>query len=200
MSERQEDTRARLLDATLRVVAERGVAGATSREITAAAGANLQAITYHFGSKDVLVAQALVGAVRRWVAPALAALDGVGSDPVGRLVAAVLALQSAMRDARDHVPAYVEALAVAQRDETVRAELVALLDGLRAGLAAAVTELKDAGVIADWVDPAAMAALLVAAGDGVVLHTTLEPDGYPVEAALGQLAQLLLAARVPPPQ
>jgi AcrR family transcriptional regulator len=46
------DTRARLLDAAERLFATRGVDGASTREITEAAGQrNTSAVTYHFGSR-----------------------------------------------------------------------------------------------------------------------------------------------------
>ena len=54
------DTRQRLLDATRRCISAKGLAATTSRDITAEAAANLAAITYHFGSKDELVAEALL--------------------------------------------------------------------------------------------------------------------------------------------
>lgn len=48
------DTRAALLDAAAIVFAERGYGDARVRDIAAAAGANLAAINYHFGSKEGL--------------------------------------------------------------------------------------------------------------------------------------------------
>jgi AcrR family transcriptional regulator len=48
-------TRTAVLDAAERLFSERGVDGASVRDITAAAAANLGAINYHFGSKDALV-------------------------------------------------------------------------------------------------------------------------------------------------
>ena len=198
MTDRQDATRTRLLDATLGVLVSHGASRATSRQIASAAGTNLQAITYHFGSKDELVAQALVDAVRRWVEPARRALAGVGQDPVGHLFAAVAALQGALDEARGYFPAYVEALAAAPRQEAVRSEIVGLLHELRDGLAASIRELREARLVAAWVDPDAMAGLVVAAGDGFVLHSTLDPEGYAVDRTLGQVVQLLLAARTSP--
>ncbi len=185
----------RLLEATLDVLGTHGVARATSRQIAAAAGVNLQAITYHFGSKDELVAQALVYAVRRWVEPARAALTGVEDDPLGHLLGAVSALQDGLERARDHVPAYLEALAAAPRNETVREQIVALLAELRSALATSIGQLRDAGYVASWVEPEPMAALIVAAGDGYVLHSTLDPESYAPGRTLPQVVQLLLAAR-----
>jgi AcrR family transcriptional regulator len=191
----EQDTRARLLRATLEVLSRQGVARTTSREIAAAAGVNLQAITYHFGSKDDLVAEALVDAVRTWLAPARATLDGIAADPLHGLLATVAALRRALEEAHDHVPAYLEALASAARDERVRAPIVALLAELREALAASIRELRDAGRIARWVEPEPMAALIVAAGDGYVLHATLDPAAHAPIATLEQVTRLLLAAR-----
>jgi AcrR family transcriptional regulator len=48
-------TRTAVLDAAERLFSEGGVDGVSVRDITAAAGANLGAVNYHFGSKDRLV-------------------------------------------------------------------------------------------------------------------------------------------------
>jgi AcrR family transcriptional regulator len=48
-------TQDRLLDAAERLVAERGLAATSVRSVCAAAGANVAAVHYHFGSKESLV-------------------------------------------------------------------------------------------------------------------------------------------------
>src|SRR3954453_17286967 len=52
-------TRQRLIDATLDLLAERGESGASLRAITDSAGANVAAVSYHFGSKEALVRAAI---------------------------------------------------------------------------------------------------------------------------------------------
>ena len=81
------DTRQRLLDATRQCVRSRGLARTTSRDITGAADANLAAITYHFGSKDELVAEALLAGLREWLDPALIALTESDDPATGMLTA-----------------------------------------------------------------------------------------------------------------
>jgi AcrR family transcriptional regulator len=49
------DTRQRILAAAERQFAERGFAGTTMRDLTHAAGTNLAAVNYHFGSKEGLL-------------------------------------------------------------------------------------------------------------------------------------------------
>ena len=58
-------TRAQLMDAALDLIAECGEEGVTLRELTDAAGANVAAVSYHFGSlkslRDAAIEQALEG-------------------------------------------------------------------------------------------------------------------------------------------
>lgn len=52
--DRGEETRQRLLEAAIDVFGRRGYEGASTRALAGAAGANLAAIPYHFGSKEGL--------------------------------------------------------------------------------------------------------------------------------------------------
>lgn len=54
-----EQTRARLLDAAREMFSQHGFQGATVREICRRAETNVAAVSYHFGSKDGLLAEAL---------------------------------------------------------------------------------------------------------------------------------------------
>ncbi|MGD9506279.1 MAG: TetR/AcrR family transcriptional regulator [Syntrophobacteraceae bacterium] len=49
-------TKDKILDATEKLFAEKGLDGASMRDITEAAGVNLASVNYHFGSKDGLMA------------------------------------------------------------------------------------------------------------------------------------------------
>lgn len=187
-------TRTGLLDATRRVVQEHGLAGATSRRITTEAGANLAAITYHFGSKDQLVADALFGELEARVAPVLALLEQ-DVPAVERLVVAVQGLVGEFEASRDTVPVYLEALALAAGDGPFAERGRTMVVALRARLAEVVRDLRDEGTVADWVDPEAMASLLIAAANGLALQSRLDPDGPGVPALAAQFAGLLLAAR-----
>ncbi|MFO1425438.1 MAG: helix-turn-helix domain-containing protein [Steroidobacteraceae bacterium] len=53
------DARHRLLEAASAEFAERGYAGATVRDIVARAGTNLNAVNYHFGSKQQLYVEVI---------------------------------------------------------------------------------------------------------------------------------------------
>src|SRR4051794_41535111 len=60
-------TRARLMDAALDLLAERGEDGVTLRELTTAAEANVAAVSYHFGSLKSLCDAAIEHALERYL-------------------------------------------------------------------------------------------------------------------------------------
>jgi AcrR family transcriptional regulator len=55
-----DQTRKAILEAAERLYADRGFADVTLRDIVAAAGVNLAAVNYHFGSKDELIAELFI--------------------------------------------------------------------------------------------------------------------------------------------
>ena len=64
VSDRGERARTRLLVEAERIFSEKGYAASSTREICAAAGLNVAAIHYHFGGKDGLYREVLLGPIR----------------------------------------------------------------------------------------------------------------------------------------
>ncbi len=180
------------------MLAKRGLASTTSREIAAASGVNLAGITYHFGSKDRLIVEALLSAIRQWLAPALDILKGE-ADPVTRMIGAVEALQTSFERARGLLPLYVEALAQASRNAQLQKAVAFLYAELRGFLAAEIEDLRSTGFLPGWIEPAHMAMLLVAAADGLAVHAAIEPDAVDHQAVAPQVIQMLLSARAAEP-
>ncbi len=73
-------TRARLMDAALDLIAERGEGGVTLRELTAAADANVAAVSYHFGSLGSLCDAAIEDALERYLDAQQEAVSALGSE------------------------------------------------------------------------------------------------------------------------
>lgn len=194
MTEEPPTTKERLLEATVASLRAHGVSGLTSREIARAARVNLQAITYHFGSKDALVAEALTRLVTSRLEPVRAALEAEG-DPAERLFVALRTISGAFAVARADLEAYADAIATSSTNDALAEALGALHTEMVDYLAALVRELQRDRYIQSWVEPEPMATLLVAIGDGLATHAHYgDPD---VTGVLDQVALLLLAAREP---
>ncbi len=186
------------MTATRQVIAEHGVAGATSRAITGAAGENLASITYYFGSKDALVTAALIAHVRELIAPVLDELaeERSPADKLARSVARLGALFSAHRA---DLPAYVECLSLAGRDERVGDEVRSLFDQVTASIAVEIARHQSTGAIPPWADPAVMARLMIGLVNGVILGAVVDPSSSSTEAfAIGQQFMALAVAAAGP--
>jgi AcrR family transcriptional regulator len=75
-----ERTRTRLVHAALDLLAKRGEEAVTLREVTDAAGANVAAVSYHFGSLNSLFDAAIEQALDRYLQAQREALDELGAD------------------------------------------------------------------------------------------------------------------------
>jgi AcrR family transcriptional regulator len=186
-------TRQRLLTATREAIRDRGLQAATAREIAGRASANLAAIPYHFGSKDALVTEALVSEARDLLAPVWELL-GSERPPVERASSAVAMLNDLFDGARAQVPVYLAALSTAPHSPDVQAGLGDLWTELRERLARDIAAQSAEGDLPSWVDPSAMAALILAVVNGVVVSSIIDPNGPDHRAVAAQFLALLMTA------
>jgi AcrR family transcriptional regulator len=84
-------TRARLMDAALNLIAERGEDGVTLRELTDAAEANVAAVSYHFGSLGSLCEAAIEDALERYLTAQQEAVRALGRESTLEDLAAAFA-------------------------------------------------------------------------------------------------------------
>jgi AcrR family transcriptional regulator len=84
-------TRTRLIDAALVLLAERGEDGVSLRELTDAAGANVAAVSYHFGSLKSLYDAAIELALERYLDAQLEAVSALGPESTLEELAAAFA-------------------------------------------------------------------------------------------------------------
>jgi AcrR family transcriptional regulator len=84
-------TRMRLMDAALRLLAERGEDGVTLRELTHAADANVAAVSYHFGSLQALYDAAVGQALERYLEAQQEEVATLGPDSTLEELAAAFA-------------------------------------------------------------------------------------------------------------
>lgn len=88
LAARGEKTRRALVAAGRKVFAQRGFDGASVRHITREAGANLGAVTYHFGSKRALYAHVVTAAFNPLVerVEQVAREEGAAGERLGRVI------------------------------------------------------------------------------------------------------------------
>ena len=84
-------TRTRLRDAALDLLAERGEDAVTLRELTDAAGANVSAVSYHFGSLKALCEAAIEDALEHYLDAQHEALSELGPESTVEELAAAFA-------------------------------------------------------------------------------------------------------------
>lgn len=184
----QRSNREALIEGALQCLAENPAANVTARDIADRSNANLASIGYHFGSKNGLLAEAMVEGFRRWfieIASALADLPP--SDPGARLRRAVELVSIGAESQVGLARAFLAALASAPHDERVRVPLAESYAESRAAIAGLIG-LGEDGAGAD------AASLLLAVFDGLLIQAMLDPSQRlstaRVAAAQARLADL----------
>lgn len=185
-------TQHHLIRATQEAIRDLGIGGATAREITTRASANLAAIPYHFGSKDALIAEALIADARSVIDPVLELL-GSDEPPEVRAASAVGLLNQQFERERARVPILLAAIARAPHSPEVAAGLSRLWSDLRSRLAEDLRVLVGEQRVPAWVAPEAMAGLIVAVVSGVVVASVVDPDGPGHQDVGNQFLMLLMA-------
>jgi AcrR family transcriptional regulator len=182
----QRSNRDALIDGALQCLAENPAANVTARDIANRSNANLASIGYHFGSKNGLLAEAMVEGFRRWfMEVALELADLPLGDPGARLRRAVEVVSLGAERHVGLARAFLAALASAPHDVRVRGPLVESYRESRAAIAGLI------GLGEDEVGQDA-AALLIAVFDGLLIQAMLEPS-WELSAARVAAAQDRLA-------
>jgi AcrR family transcriptional regulator len=185
------DTKAKLIDGAVRVLAAEGLQGASARAIASAAGVNQALVFYHFGSVDHLLAEAC-----RWATESRVALYRerfAAASSVADLLAVGRELQAAER-AAGNVTVLAQLLAGARTDPRLAP---AVADGLGLWIAeieSVLTRLSGSMPFADLFDVPGLARAVAAAFIGLELYEGVDPDG--AAAALDALERLAVLTEV----
>ncbi len=193
------ETQHHLLASTQQLLGTVGAAALTSRTIAEAAQANLGSITYYFGSKDDLIAQAMLSLARELLEPVVEVL-GSDRDAVSKLFDTVAVLNDTLADHHTEAATYVQVLAAASLGAPIADELRQLLDLIETLLSDQIDAQQRVGLLPPWITPPAMAQLIVALAHGTLTVSAVEPNRIDTTAISSQFAQLLLAASIPPDQ
>lgn len=173
--------RQEILDRAIAVFAERGASGASLRSIARALGVSHAALLHYFDSREQLL-----------VAVYHHAAEQMGS-PVE--IGAVRSLTDAAAE-NVTVPGFVElystlvAASLEADSEAARGYFGSRFADLRVRIAERLRVEQAEGTVRDDVDPEEIAALLIAASDGLQIQWLLDP-AVPLERTLGAFETLL---------
>ncbi|MBV8541523.1 MAG: TetR/AcrR family transcriptional regulator [Pseudonocardiales bacterium] len=181
-----------LLDGARRCLLERGYARTTARDLVAASDTNLASISYHFGSKEALLNEALqrcfdeyIGQITRIV------FADPSATPLQRVRASWEALVRTVEQHRPLKVAFVEALAQAERVPELRAQLAECHERARATVAdmvrASVAGLSDSTA-------RQVASFLIAVYQGLQIQLLLDPHRAPTPDDLMTSLEIALPA------
>lgn len=181
-----------LLAAARRCLEKRGYARTTARDLVADSGTNLASIGYHFGSKEALLNEALGASFQEWAerVRSLALAIEPGRDPATMLAASWEAMLASFAEYRGLAVAFTEALAQAERQPRLKAQLAAIYEQSRTGVAKMISETVG---VPEGPQARALASLQIVICDGLLVQWLLDPDAAPSGAELTEA--LLLALR-----
>ena len=187
----QRSNRSGLIEGTLRCLERLPPERVTARAIADESGANLASITYHFGSKDELVTEAVIAGLDRWLAQIARRLDELDARaPEDRFRAAFAVVADSRRHHEGLARTFLGAMAKASHDERVR-EL--LTEGFRR------TRGEVATVLGLGTDAAGRdaAGLVLALFNGLLFQSLVDP-GLAIEGRRMTRAQARLRGVMPP--
>jgi AcrR family transcriptional regulator len=180
----RENHRERLLRGALKCMREKGYAHTTARDIAAASNSNLGSIGYHFGSKEALLKEAIREGFAEWTAQVgHVAFAEAGATSLERGRSSLAALTETFKEHRSLMVAFVEALAQAERSDELRRQLAAIYEEGREAIGGMVAaSLGEAAIDAPHIR--AVASLLIAICDGLMLQWLIDPEHAPSGAEL----------------
>ena len=177
--------------AARQLVREKGLARITTRDLSAASGANLRSIGYHFGSKDGLMAEVLGQISAEWTAIGVEAsrAGGPGAAPEKRMTSAVRSILSDLSGKLPDLYVMLEGVLEARHNDALAASLQESQAQSQAAIAASIQsgapELPDDVALQ-------LARLLMAVHDGLALQGAVHdaPGLHDVEGIVLALAGL----------
>jgi AcrR family transcriptional regulator len=192
------ETKTALLEAARQLIRECGYTGASVRKLTAAAGANLGAVNYHFGSREKLLNQALFESFLEWTDD-IVQVDTqlIGTDshagPLEHLATGARPMIEAFPDRVPQFVVFLEALLQAQRSPELKSQIAAHYSEQRRRLG----EMVSAGApnpqrTARRLE--VISSFLIAGADGLLLQSLIDPDGIPTGEELAAFYEGLAAA------
>src|ERR1700691_62689 len=187
------ETKTALLAAAKRLVLERGYAGTSVRELAAVAGTNLGAVTYHSGSRENLLNEAMLEFFQEWAGRSAQVDVDPDAEPLKQLAERARPMVDGIAAAQ---PAFVMALEVLLQSRR-SPELHRRLAAHYADLRRQATEGMAATPRGSQLPPRFLevaASYMIAVADGLQLQALLDPEVIPTADELAFFYESLAAA------
>ncbi len=186
--------KAALLETAKRLVARRGYAGTSVRDLVSGSRTNLAAVSYHYGSKEALLNAAIAEMCLEWTDRATRAARGEpDTGPLARMLRSLRALLEEFPENEQLFVAFLEGLLQARRSN----ELLGHIAGHYAEQRRRLGQLLASGrgeheIPARTVD--VIASLMIALADGLLLQLIVNPSAAPTADQISALAEALTGA------
>lgn len=194
--DQRADTRSRLLEATYRLILEKGIASVRVDEVLAEVGVTKGSLYWHFENRQDLIRQALTEQLQQLVGPTIETMADAVDSATDDKDAYLAALGSVFVNPFDPDEVErrwqrIELLAASRHDPefaTIMAEVQAVL--LRSHLAI-IEQSAEKGLLRGGLDPRALAVALMAVALGSNVISMLGDEAPSPEAWFGLLMFLV---------
>lgn len=186
-----ETRRKQIIDATIRVMAEKGWSETSIDEITREAGVSRGLVSYHFKDKSELLSGVLVRCQEMFNDAIQKAIEQTDD----RIERARLALRHALAYTVEDPTVYqvfVYFAANGRSNPELGDQIRRLWDNFRKIAAAGIRRGQLRGVYRNDIDPDAAAARQIGAITGLALQWIVDPDAFPFEEAAQQCEDMLI--------
>lgn len=186
-----EIRRRQIVDAAIRVMAERGWNDTSIDEITREAGVSRGLVSYHFKDKADLLSGVLARcqeAFNKAIAQAAAASD----DRVEQMRITIRAAIEYTRTDPAIYEVFLHFTANGRANPELGEQIRNLYAGFRKASAAAIRRGQAEGVFRNDIDPMAAAARQNGAITGFALQWLLDPESFPFDDAAQQIEEMLM--------
>jgi AcrR family transcriptional regulator len=188
-----DETKTALLQAAKRLIFEHGYAGASVRKLTAAAGVNLGAVNYHFGSRENLLNEAMFEFFREWG-------NRVGEVDVDPEAEPLKQLAERSRPVVEGIPAAqpafvmaLETILQARRSPELHRRIVEHYAAQRRRATEGMAETKRGSELPPRFREV-VASYMIAVADGLQMQALVDPDAIPTADELAFFYESLAAA------
>jgi len=188
-----KETKSALLAAARRLIGERGYANTSVRELAAAAGTNVAAVNYHFGSRENLLNEAMLEFFKEWAGRSAEVDVDPQAEPLKQLAERSRPIIDGIPAAQ---PAFVMALEVllqARRAPELHTRIAEHYIELRRMAMQGMAETQRGRELPPRILEVA-ASYMIAVADGLQLQALIDPDVVPTADELAFFYESLAAA------